>query len=389
MNNPNITFVSAFYNIRDKEANIYRNEGDDHFCNVRTYIEASRKLFRLKSQLILFVEPNLAPAFKRIMAEENNTSTIIYEKDYDELYLMPHLNTIIENDKKYHVSNSAKEKFTPLYYLIISEKLFFVEESIRKNPFNTENFAWIDIRGLNLSPTSDEKMMSLERYLNPLGKVKICCMCYTTKQEISNKLEYYKFNRGKTAGTFFVGNKYFMTKFIDKFRQELFYTLANGLALTEEQIYGMVIGENENIFDLHYGDYQDSINNIDRLNTERSVMLCVRSFNYCYVDSSHKNVLEIGKQLIDYLVKDYWNMVNCTTKVKIDENWFNIIYRTYIGAYYTKNYTCALKCYILLLYNCIYDSLKEKKEMLKQNFTCMGDKLDEETYNCILKKLDS
>lgn len=315
-----IMFVTAYYNIRDREQNIFRNDGDNHFCNPNTYLKALQKLLSRPIQIIIFTEPSLEQQVrKRIMYPQKQ---LVVVKNYEELELWPLYPKIKEMDQLYHVPNNAVEKFTPLYYLIIHQKLFFTNQAITKNYFpQATHCAWIDIRGLELSQISDDQFNSLPKFLKP-NKININMMMYTQSQEIQNLKEYYKFTRGKIAATFFSGPFHEMTVFFEKFKQEL---MQSPLAVTEEAVYGVVCKKYAHLFHFHYGDYQDSILNMDGvLHTERAKRLAHLSFMYALGDCDFEQLYYLGKQIIQR------QMIYPDLS---DREWMDILLKTYLVSF--------------------------------------------------------
>ena len=302
----NITFVTAYYNIRDKEHNIYRNNNDNYFCGMNTYLNALKKLLVLDIKLIIFTEPSLLNVITDLKNEyikirkHNNLNFInsieIITIDYEQLELYIYYPKIIENDKRYHVNNNGKEKFTPLYYLIVNQKCLFVEIAINLDIYKTDNFAWIDIRALNLSPITDDSFYDIPNHLDVNGKVRLTMMYYVGDSCINDKYNYYLYNRGGVAATFFVGNKYYLNKFIQLFKKELIYTIESGMAVSDEQIYSMCILLEPEIFNVYCGDYQESLINFDGIHKNQH--LAIRSYNTaCNENNTHyKN--HVGKLLM-------------------------------------------------------------------------------------------
>lgn len=287
-----ITFVTAFYKLRKRENNF------DPFCVANDrYFKAAEKIFDKDIHLIIFIEPDneiKEHILKNRIGKEHKT--LIIERTYEELKLWPKLNRFIETDKNYHIPNLDIRKFTPLYYLIINSKVEFVNEAIDINPFNTTRFSWIDFRSFELSPITDENFNKIGD-LVANDRIHINMMCYTSKNEIQNKYEYYRFFRGKVAATFWIGGKNELKCFIEKCRQELEWCLNNGFAVTEEMIYGYVLGSNPELFYPYIGDYCESLINFEGIH--KNIWLAFRSLDMAINDANWEYVKFISEIIIN------------------------------------------------------------------------------------------
>lgn len=327
-----ITFVSAYYNIREKEQNPYRNDRDHHFCCTSTYMKALQLLIDHPIQLVIFTDdPTLRDHVQSNSKFPNQHKVIVVP--YESLALWPHLGHIILNDHVYHVPNNAVEKFTPLYYLIIHQKLFFIKDVIQNYHFfpKSTHYAWIDVRARALSPITDEFLMGIHKYLQP-SKINIPMMMSTTLEEIKDRVEYYKYTRGKIAATFFVGPKAEMLTFHQLFVEEL---QRSYMAVTEEAIYGVISRTHPSLFYFHYGDYQDTLSNVDGvLHTERSQHLALRAFLNAYSEKNHDLIVSIGRQL---------NSACCENLLPPQQR-IDCIVQVYISSHHLQQWEECLSC---------------------------------------------
>lgn len=325
-----ITFVSAYYNIRDKEQNPHRNDRDNHFCGTSTYMKGLQQLIDHPIQLMIFTDdPTLRDHVQSQSKFPNQHKVIILP--YESLELWPHLGHITLNDHVYHVPNNAIEKFTPLYYLIIHQKLFFIKEVINNYNFfpKSTHYAWIDVRARALSPVTDEFFMEIHKYIQP-NKINIPMMTSTTLEEIKDRVEYYKYSRGKIAATFFVGPKAEMLTFHNLFVEEL---QRSYMAVTEEAIYGVICRTNQSLFHFHYGDYQDTVSNVDGvLHTERSQHLALRAFMTAYSEQNHELIVSIGRQL-----------TKCENFLHPQQR-IDCIVQVYISSHHLQQWDVCLNC---------------------------------------------
>jgi hypothetical protein len=201
--------------------------------------------------------------------------------------------------------------------------LNLLNEAIDINPFNTPRFSWIDFRSFELSPITDENFNNIGN-LVANDRIHVNMMCYTSKNEIINKYEYYKFLRGKVAATFWIGGKNELKCFIEKCRHELEWCLNNGFAVTEEMIYGYVLGNNPELFYPYIGDYCESLINFEGIH--KNIWLAFRSLDKAINDANWEYV----KFICEIIIKSH-NM-NFTP---IDNN---ALYHVYIKAFNAYNH---------------------------------------------------
>jgi len=281
-----ITFVTAYYNLRQKENNPYRFK-DEGFCTHDWYLNSFKKLLCKDINLVIFIEPQYRDYVYEQRKDKLN-KTLIICKEYEELRLWNKYQKFIENDKAMHVSNYCVKKFTPLFYLIVNSKVDFVNEAININHFKTKYFAWIDVRCLDASPVSDEFFYDIYKYKS-LDKLRITVMNYTPSSWINSKREYYSVFRGNIAGGFFIGHTDILKRFIEYVHTELDWVLENGFSVTEEMIYGMVFAQHKDIFAPYYGDYASVLRNFDGIHNHLNLVLdslsnAYNENNYYYID---------------------------------------------------------------------------------------------------------
>jgi hypothetical protein len=287
----NVTFVTAFFKLREKENNKY-TEG---FCTVEKYLESSKILLEKDINLVIFIEPDLKEHVIKYR-EKLMHKTLIITKNFEDLRLWNRLNDFIEGDRRYHISNLDIKKFTPLYHLIINSKVDFVEEAITLDPFKSDRFAWIDFRAFDLSPVNDEFFYKIPEFYQD-SKIHINMMSFCTENEVRDRNEYYRIMRGKIAGTFWIGGKKELLQFIKKCQQELEWCLKNKWSVTEEMIFGCIYAENKELFNIYCGDYCDSLSNFDV--SRRNLWLAASSFKYAIINNSFNDIIHLGRYLID------------------------------------------------------------------------------------------
>ena len=372
----NITFVTAYYNLREKENNPYRFK-DEGFCTHDWYLNSFKKLLVKDVNLIIFTE-NRYKDYVLEQRQDKLDKTLIICKEIEELRLWDKYQKFIDNDKRYHISNYCTKKFTPLFYLIVNSKVDFVEESINLNHFNTDYFSWIDVRGLDASPVTDDFFYDIHKYKS-LDKLRITVMSYTPNFWINQKHNYYSHFRGNIAGGFFIGHKDVLLQFIKYVHQELDWVLENGFAVTEEMIFGMVFAQHRDIFDPYYGDYGSVIKNLDGIH--EYLYLALSSLEVAYNENNHTYVNHITRTIRDSHNKGFITLEN---HMIVD-----IWNKNYMSLYYLGNHNEGCNIIIDLMEKSktnenVRNILKNSKDYYKNNFSYLNN----EIINNWINKID-
>src|SRR3989304_6729497 len=133
----NITLVTAYYDLTEFEE---RPEGKDK----KNYLMWAEYLFMLNINIVFFVAKEIAPYItskRKYYGLLEKTLVII--KEFNEMPFY-NLRNDIEKYIKEHPIKNRTIKDTKNYIPLTWSKVFFVEEVLRLNPFNTDFFGWID-----------------------------------------------------------------------------------------------------------------------------------------------------------------------------------------------------------------------------------------------------
>lgn len=157
------------------------------------------------------------------------------------------------------------------------------------NPFQTEKFAWMDMRLHCVYDMSVDETNEVFKNM-PRDRVKLMQMSYTSPQEIWGRHDFYSWTRGKVAAGFFGGYREPLLQFIKLCQQEFLHSMEEEMTPTDEMIYSFVIAHNHELFEPYVGEYGFCLKNL--LRTRGSFHLVMpflqKSFdkgNYGYVKS--------------------------------------------------------------------------------------------------------
>lgn len=234
MNNKNITFVTAFYNI-SRQTSKEINKFENYFAWIKTLLNQNINIVFYLSQSI----------YDSLGQKSDNIKFIIRED-------IPYKNKI--NWEKYESNDFEKDSdnFAALTY----SKFLWVKDAIDINHFNTEYFAWIDA-GIC-------KVAQNVNYINtivPKSKISIMLINYININEMSFLEKFISSCKYKVAGGFFMGRKDLMINFCDLILKEIEKYNVNGL---EQEYMAIIYFNNKHLFNPYWGDFSDLFVNYER-----------------------------------------------------------------------------------------------------------------------------
>lgn len=234
--NITITFVSAFLNFNDL------SEDDVN----KKYISYFRKLANTGIPIILFIDKR----YKHIQFSDN--VKIIKYIDNDDLQF----SKLISNKTIVLPPNRNIEKDTEKYMKFMNNKIFFVQEAIKINIFNTHHFAWVDFRLFHIFKNDEWVSQKLNEISKKQLPEKYVCFpgAWGKMNDMLNNINW------RFLGGFFIIDKNNLEKLVNIFSKVI---RGNNLPLLWEVNYWALI-EMNNLFDFgwHLGDHNESIINI-------------------------------------------------------------------------------------------------------------------------------
>lgn len=142
-----VTIVTCWYNVREKENHQHKGDTEmKYFCTPDYYYSSMKGLLEQPLPLVLFTEPKYEAMMWEMRPSSLHHITRIVPLEYDELSFMNRFSLWDENHKNRTICNHEKNKFTSLYKFLVAHKTEFVKQAIHMNPFNTNIFAWMDLR---------------------------------------------------------------------------------------------------------------------------------------------------------------------------------------------------------------------------------------------------
>lgn len=246
--NPNTTtLVSGFVNLEkyDKE---YSNK------NLDIYLDKGKKLIELPIPKIIFIEKELIDLLPR----NNLTQYVPFE--FSDMWLYSEYENI-QTFSNYR-NNSKKDR--NIYLVTQLQKTDWVNKAIEINPFETNQFMWIDFGIFHLSKNDIDfanKIINKSKYLIHNDTIHLpSCNPYEYSQEELNKI-FLSHPIFFFAGGMFMGTKKSHLLF-DKLVKEKTFSLLNSKMITwEVNIWYIIYKENPKLFSFYLAGHDIRIFN--------------------------------------------------------------------------------------------------------------------------------
>jgi len=232
----NVTFVSSFLNFNDLS---------DDDVNEK-YISYFRKLANTGIPIVLFMDKR----YQHIQFSDN--VKIIKYIDNDDLQF----SKLISDKTIVLPINRNIEKDTEKYMKFMNNKIFFVQEAIKLNIFNTHHFAWVDFRLFHIFKNDEWASKKLTEIAKRTFPENYVCFsgAWPKMYDMINNINW------RFLGGFFIIDKNNLEKLVHIFSKVI---SDNNLPLLWEVNYWALIEAN-NLFNFgwHLGDHNESIINI-------------------------------------------------------------------------------------------------------------------------------
>ena len=222
---------------------LYQIETNRH--NFSDYLIWVDNLLQINKSIIFYVQPNLSNIIKSKRPQIFENKTILIEKNFSSLYSYLHY---LKQFKETYFIDKAVDKHTVDLYIIWSEKMNFLKESIEYNYFKTKYFFWVDA-GLF-------RHKNMTKYINDWPSIQIIKkdprvtlngIREISQEELNNLMNFDPIahanfmNSPNVAAGFFGGSTNNILKFINYYYQILDLFYENNIFIGSEQnIYTFV-----------------------------------------------------------------------------------------------------------------------------------------------------
>ncbi len=253
---PRIVLVTALYDLARREPESGRR--DPAF-----YFDKGEFVLSLDESLVVFTDPELEePVRRRRQASGLEHRTRTFPIPLEELPLYRELPDIRRAASSHPIRNANPRKDTPLYTALGWSKVDFLEAAMAESPPGTTGFAWIDFGIAHVARTAHWREDLV--FAPQPGPVRLLMMRNVTPAEVADRGEYYASLRGHVAGGFLNGGREELSRFCRAFRAEAAAALDGEMAPLEEQVLGVLVAEQPELFEPYYGDYTHILENFAR-----------------------------------------------------------------------------------------------------------------------------
>ena len=295
------TIITAWYDVRERENHPQKDDtSNKFFCSMDWYFDSAKQLFNKPFPMVIFTEPRFKDLILQSRPPELHDQTKFIFRSYEELFYYDLFVKYQENHQKNPIHNVTQEKFTALYKFIVNQKVNFVKEVVEMNPFQSNKFAWMDMRLHCVYDMDTDETTEIMNQL-PIDKVRLMQMCYT--DPVKDRREFYAYTRGKVAAGFFGGYREPLLRFCNLCQKEFIQAVEEETAPTDEMIYSFVISNHPYLFDLYVGEYCDCLRN--QLRIRNSLHLVFPFYQYAFDRGMFHYVTALSKRMrCGYIAND-------------------------------------------------------------------------------------
>lgn len=245
-----IVIVSALYDLHAREPDRDARKVDEYMKY------AAEFLLQLPYHLVIFCDPELATGIHKIRSRE---ITLVQQK----------LETVSPYGQEMELIQSAlnkngnvdrnKKKDTAWYTVMQWTKWFLLQEAQRIMPGYF--YCWMDFGINHVAKTRLSEFKICESNLCRDRVQVLAINVQPTWHEGMSLAEYYRQRRYKVGGGFWIVPSTAMTRFCRLFDRDIYYLLhQEELAPLEDEILGVMVQMQPELFCFHYGDYDDILN---------------------------------------------------------------------------------------------------------------------------------
>jgi hypothetical protein len=201
------------------------------------------------------------------------------------------------------MENAIHRRDTPLGFVAVSAKFDLMARASEANPFGTPAFAWIDWGGRHvmeappdwgaLARVVAERVVSRDRAL-------LVSMRGAPRAALEPRAEFYRWNRGLVAATFFAGTRRALARLRDRYTDEVERMIASGYLGMEEQVMGALAALHPEEVVFTYSDYVGILANLGGVT--RDVGTVLANLAACAEAGLHEMAVDLGGQVLLSLV---------------------------------------------------------------------------------------
>jgi hypothetical protein len=279
------------------------------------YLNSCETTMAIDQNLVIFCDASSRDLLLSKRPEHLKHKTKIYVLTFNEIELVKNNFEKITLDRQKRNYN-ADPRNTVSYYLFCMCRYFFLQETIKENPFGSTHFAWCNI-------CIERMSWQCGRYLPEIWKTNrdkfsTCYIDYQSRSWLSRLHEYYQFGRCSMCSGFFTGNAHYMSIFCEKIMVMFNKMYLLGLGHADEQLFTLVYFENPDLFEVYYGDYFEMIINYCKItecpekviyNFMRSLYRCINQHPEDAIESNYKLLLDVTNRWLNEVNQENYEVI--------------------------------------------------------------------------------
>jgi hypothetical protein len=235
------TFVTSFIDLSLLEEK--RSQGTGF------YLEKGTTLLRYPFNFVVFCDnPSYSLLYNSLGEKDNIKYVIIDFKD------LPVCNLLSKNSKLPDHRNLIKDTYN--YMALMLSKVYFIQEAIRLNYFNTTHYSWIDlgILKLNFNPTNImHNLNKINSYQGNRIRIPGCYLKMDNDLLSTNNIDW------TLCGSFLSGSKEFLLIFQSYINEMILELQEKNIIVWEINVWSCIVKSHPELFDWYYALHDDSM----------------------------------------------------------------------------------------------------------------------------------
>ena len=218
------------------------------------YLERARFLLEQPVPLVVFAEPDRASEL--LALRPAGAPTHFHPTTVEELVALSDRERIQACIRRSAIPWNP-HKDTALYFALLRQKTEWLRQATQLDPFRTEHFGWIDLALPKIDGLEAAMKDGIRRIAQgPCSeRIRFCSLSYVAESAFASRATFYAQHYWPLAGGLFVGPKDALRWLADEFGREWQAALAEGLAASDEMIFGFIAHAHPERFELYYGDH--------------------------------------------------------------------------------------------------------------------------------------
>jgi len=226
------------------------NNPKDHNRNLNSYMEHGKKLLLSDKNMVIFIEEDIYNQYYQDVQFDEKKQFYFIKKEY--LYIYNYYDQL----ENFNIITDNPGKDTVDYIFVQCHKTEWVKEAIEKNPFNSEQFIWVDFCIYHVIE-NDEHFYECINEINN----KTYHNCIRIATGISNTdIDIYRQIKWSFLGGIFGGDKDTLLFFAEKMKEKCISTITTYKTIMwEVNIWHLLHEENPTMFSGYLAGHNESM----------------------------------------------------------------------------------------------------------------------------------